>query len=305
MESAARMSVLVVDDDPGMLETIGSLLASEYRVLVASSAESALALATTQPVDLILLDVIMPDMDGYALCGALKSHEGTREIPVIFVTAKSEQQFEAVGFELGGVDYITKPVNPAILRLRVRNHLELKRKSDQLRALSQRDGLTGLANRRRMDQMLEQEWRQAIRRGNSWLAVLLLDVDFFKLYNDHYGHQAGDECLRQVAMTLQSVLTRSTDLAARYGGEEFCCILPETPANGAVAVAEEIRNRIWHLAIPHARSTVADRVTVSIGVAAMRPVQTRTQLQLLEEADTLLYGAKQGGRNRSLAQATV
>ncbi|MBF0613545.1 MAG: diguanylate cyclase [Magnetococcales bacterium] len=297
MRSDNRPVVLVVDDDPVNLEVVGQILADEYRVLVATHGEQAVTLVETVPIDLILLDVVMPGMDGYAVCRRLKELETICDIPVIFVTAIREEQYETTGFELGGVDYITKPVYPLILRARVKTHLELKKNTDLLRALSHQDGLTGLANRRFLDQTLALEWKRAVRRGNSWLSVILLDVDCFKKYNDSYGHLAGDATLRQVAHALQSCLERETDCVARYGGEEFCCVLPETPLAGATALAERIRKAVWGLELPHRESDVADRVTISLGVAALIPTRALTLEWLLGQADEQLYLAKRAGRN--------
>lgn len=298
MKPDERATVLLVDDDPVNLEVVGQLLADKYRVLVATQGEQALALVETVPVDLILLDVVMPGMDGYTVCRHLKESETVAEIPVIFVTAKSEEQFETIGFELGGVDYITKPVHPIILRARVKTHIDLKRNTDLLRKLSHQDGLTGLANRRFLDQTLNLEWKRAVRRGGSWTSIIMLDVDHFKRYNDSHGHLEGDACLRRVAQVLQATLERQTDSVARYGGEEFCCVLPETPLAGALALADRIRLGVSALEMVHRDSDVADRVTVSLGVAAVMPDRELTVSMLIEQADRALYRAKQEGRNR-------
>jgi PleD family two-component response regulator len=215
-----KQSVLIVDDMVSNIEILSGVLGSEYDVLFATSGKDALDIAHDQTPDLILLDVVMPDMDGYEVCAKLKADEKTRDIPVIFVTAMDQEEDESKGLNAGVIDYITKPVRSSIVKARVRNHLELKRYRDLLKELSTVDGLTGIPNRRRFDEVLESEWRRA-RRNQTPLSLLLMDIDFFKAYNDHYGHVAGDDCLRQLAKGLAEIVRRPADLVARYGGEEF------------------------------------------------------------------------------------
>jgi diguanylate cyclase (GGDEF)-like protein len=208
-----------------------------------------------------------------------------------------QEEDEAKGLELGGIDYLTKPVRPAIVRARVRNHLELSHYRDFLEELSGTDGLTGIANRLRFDEFLMREWRRALRNRMP-LSLILLDIDLFKAFNDHYGHLAGDDCLRQVAWVLTEGLRRPADLAARYGGKEFAGLLPETDAKGALWVASQILEKVSGLNIPHASSPVADHVTVSIGVATLIPVVGQSAMDLIWRADVLLQAAKQSGRNQ-------
>jgi diguanylate cyclase (GGDEF)-like protein len=297
--SEERHCLLIVDDQPQNIRVLNEMLKSEYRILFATNGKDALILAQEQLPDLILLDVMMPEMDGYRVCAQLKTDPRTREIPVIFVTAMDLEQNEEIGLQLGAVDYITKPLKPAITRLRVRNHLELKQHRDFYKRLSTLDGLTGIANRRRFDEVLHQEWRRALR-AQSPLSLILLDIDFFKAYNDNYGHLAGDECLKKVAHCLLDSLQRPADLAARYGGEEFACILPETDSNGALLIAHKLQANILALDIPHAYSEVAPQITVSQGVATAQPLSDQEcgTENLLGMADTLLYQAKAEGRNR-------
>jgi diguanylate cyclase (GGDEF)-like protein len=216
---------------------------------------------------------------------------------VIFVTARSDPADETLALETGGVDFITRPVNPAVVRARVKTHLTLKAQSDFLRSLAFIDGLTGLANRRRFDEALVAEWRHCRRRGVQ-LALLMIDIDHFKRYNDHYGHLAGDACLRRVAAALRACLGRAHDLVARYGGEEFACLIPECDAETALARAGEIRTALKLLAIPHATSPTADRVTLSIGVACFCPGADDEPERLVTAADAALYEAKSRGRDR-------
>lgn len=292
-----RATILVVDDSPMNIKILHEILQHDYRIVFATNGKDALDTAAQSLPDLILLDIMMPEMDGYEVCRRLKADPRTQRIPVIFVTALADQDDEAKGLELGAIDYLTKPVNQAVVKARVRNHLELKKYQDFLKNLALLDGLTGIANRRHFDQTLEQEWKRAHRNAQP-LAVLILDVDFFKLYNDRYGHGAGDDCLRRVAATLQRCLSRPADLAARYGGEEFVGLLPETDRKGAAKTAEKVRQAVADLAIGHADSQVADHVTISLGVACLIPDEEGSPAQLLEAADQALYRAKQGGRNR-------
>ena len=292
----APAKILVVDDVPTNIQVVSNILREEYHVFFAVSGASALDLAVREMPDLILLDVVMPEMDGYEVCERLKADPITEEIPVIFVTGQEEEEDETRGLDAGAIDYLTKPVSPAILRARVRNHLELKRRGDILKGLSHLDGLTGIANRRRFDEMLEREWRRC-RRNAKPLSLLMMDVDFFKRYNDHYGHIAGDDCLKAVAVALCSVVKRPGDLVARYGGEEFVALLPETVAPGALEVAEAINHAINDLDIPHAESEASGHVTLSIGCATLVPGGNKVPLELVEAADGRLYTAKEEGRN--------
>jgi diguanylate cyclase (GGDEF)-like protein len=294
----AAETLLVIDDSGTVRRLLGNILDRQYRVLTASTGEEGLALAQEVGPDLILLDVMMPGMDGFAVCTRLKADSRTREIPVLFLTVLSGEGDEMRALEAGGIDFIPKPISPAVLCARVRNQLALKLTQDKLRNLSLLDGLTGIANRRRFDQYLELEWQRCGRNGHP-LSVVMGDVDFFKAYNDGYGHGQGDECLRAVARVFAQALRRPADLAARYGGEEFVCILPETEPEGARIVAEQIMAGMTRLGLPHAFSSAAERVTVSVGVAtAARPGPGQTARQLMEEVDRQLYQAKHRGRNR-------
>ncbi|MBF0190571.1 MAG: PleD family two-component system response regulator [Magnetococcales bacterium] len=293
----APTTVLVIDDEPTNIEVLANLLQPDHRVLFTTDPGKALAMAEQKDPDLILMDVIMPGMDGYEVCRRLKKHPTTRDIPVIFVTAMGEEQFETIGFEAGGVDYITKPIKPHLLRARVQTHIDLKRKNDLLKRLASIDGLTGIPNRRSLDEFLFQEWHRGVRHETR-LSAMLIDVDYFKRFNDSRGHQAGDQCLRQLAEALTRSLERKTDLVARYGGEEFACVLPETPLQGAIHTAEKIQQAVAALAIPHPDSAVSGIVTLSMGVVSITPRRGVEPEELLNAADRLLYLAKQSGRNQ-------
>jgi diguanylate cyclase (GGDEF)-like protein len=294
--------LLVVDDQPANIQALYQAFSADHQVLMATGGEQALKLAATKLPDLILLDVVMPGMDGHEVCRRLKAEPATRDIPVIFVTAHSDEAAETQGLALGAVDFISKPVNPAIVRARVKTHLTLKAQADLLRQWVYVDGLTGVRNRRGFDEQLAAEWGRSVREGSA-LSVVLLDVDFFKRYNDHYGHQAGDACLRAVAACLRQAVKRPADLVARYGGEEFACLLPGTPLDGALAFARQLGAAVEALALEHAQSTVSPVVTVSLGVCATDGNQPGTADALLRAADAQLYAAKAAGRNRSCGVA--
>ncbi len=297
-----RPRLLVVDDQPVNIQALYQAFAADHQVLMATSGEQALALCASQQPDLVLLDVVMPGLDGHEVCRRLKADVATRDIPVIFVTAHSDEAAETLGLELGAVDFISKPINPKIVRARVRTHLTLKAQSDLLRQWVYIDGLTGVYNRRHFDERLAAEWARAARSGSA-LSVVLLDVDLFKRYNDRHGHQAGDDCLRQVAAALQAGLRRPGDLIARYGGEEFVCLLPDTVLPGAVALAEQLGAAVQALHIEHGDSTVASAVTVSLGVCTQAGNLPGSAANLLRAADAQLYRAKSEGRNRTCGAA--
>ena len=289
--------ILVVDDERINLELLVNLLSGDYQVLVAKNGRMALSVMDKNMPDLILLDIMMPEMDGYEVCRRLKENHETRDIPVIFLTARQDAESEARGFELGAVDYITKPFHGSTVRARVRTHLRLKRKADLLEQLAFVDGLTEIPNRRSFENMLEREWGAALRRGES-ISLVMIDVDMFKQYNDHYGHGAGDDCLSRVARALSRTLSRKGDFVARYGGEEFVAVLPGTGQSGAETIAEQLRAAVEALGIPHAKSLVTSSVTVSLGVATLTPGPGLKPDALKEAADRMLYEAKSEGRNR-------
>lgn len=298
-------TVLIVDDDVTSISILVRQLKSEFNVVFATSGRQAMELIPQVRPDLILLDVIMPDMDGYALCASLKADPETSAIPIIFITGLHESEAESRGLDLGAADYLTKPFfNTNVVRARVRNNVELKRARDRLLALSVTDGLTGLFNRRAFDVALERE-RKRLTRMHSPIALLMIDVDFFKPFNDVYGHVAGDDCLREISGAIAGAMQRPGDFAARYGGEEFVCILPESTVDGAVVIGERIQTTIRTRGIPHTGSSVASFVTVSIGIVSAMCVQGLNDEALLRSADACLYNAKAEGRNRIVARDTL
>lgn len=295
--TATPHKILIVDDTPANVDLLTAVLRKDYIVSSATGGEMALDMAVREQPDLILLDIMMPGIDGHEVCRRLKSNETTKSIPVIFVTAKSSALDEAFGFELGAVDYITKPFHIPVVKARVRNHLNLKIKTDLLEKIAHIDGLTNIPNRRRFDEMLENEWGRALRNGSP-LSIIIADIDYFKEFNDHYGHAGGDQCLYSVALALSSLIHRSSDLAARYGGEEFVAILPGTDLNGAAVLAEYWRSVIEAMHMPHAKSKVSSYVTISVGYATLVPTRDQLPYILLGVADEMLYQAKDSGRNR-------
>jgi diguanylate cyclase (GGDEF)-like protein len=292
-----RPKVLVVDDQALNIRLLHELLRADCDVYMATSGSQALELARSLMLDLILLDVVMPDVDGHEVCRRLKADPLTQAIPVIFITAQQEMADEVKGFELGAVDFITKPINPVTVKARVRTHIALKQQADMLKRIALVDGLTGIANRRRFDEAFTIFWRQS-QRDQTPLSLILFDVDFFKRYNDRYGHQAGDQCLIAIANAAKSALHRPNDVIARYGGEEFACILPNTDSNGGASVASKILENICAQAIEHRDAPPRCIVTVSLGVATLRIFPEATPESLIKVADEQLYKAKVAGRSR-------
>ena len=294
-EPERKPRLLVVDDQPTNIQVLYRVFADDCQVFMATSGAQALHTAHQEAPNVILLDVMMPDMDGYEVCRLLKQDNVTRDIPVLFVTAHHETQEETRGLEAGAVDFITKPINPAVVRARVRTHLTLKRQTDVLKQLVFVDALTRAFNRRYFDEHLPEEWGRTQRTSKS-LGLLMVDVDYFKQYNDVYGHQLGDEALRKVAQALQQGALRPGDVVCRYGGEEFSCLLPDTDLEGAIQVAQRMMNAVRAMAVPHAGSKVAEMLTISVGVAVRTPTSQGDAPALLALADAQLYRAKNQGR---------
>ena len=299
-----RPQILIVDDDPLAIQVLHNVLGDLGQCCFATSGREALEILRGSAMDLVLLDAAMPGLDGFATCrGVRREHP---DLPVIFVTAAHDPESEVRALEAGAVDFISKPIQPQVVRARVSTHLKLKAQNDVLQAMILSDPLTGIANRRALDEHLRVEWRRA-QRHRQPLSLLMIDIDHFKAYNDHYGHLAGDRCLQRVANAIAGSAGRAGDLAARFGGEEFAVLLPETPLAEAGIAAQNISAAVRDLAIPHAFSPVAEYVTVSIGVAGEVPKLTRehrvagTTLGvgrgLLDRADAALYVAKAAGRN--------
>jgi diguanylate cyclase (GGDEF)-like protein len=300
MSQAPPSTILIVDDIPTNIEVLAEALRRQYRVKVATNGSDALVVARARPQpDLVLLDVMMPAMDGFEVCRRLKADPATQHIPVMFVTAKDDATDEERGLMLGAVDYITKPFHLPVVRARVRNHLALKLKADLLESLANIDSLTDIPNRRRFDEKLAAEWRRCQRSGLP-LSLIMIDVDHFKAFNDHFGHGAGDICLMTIAATLSANLSRPGDMVARFGGEEFAVILPETDPAGAGAIAERMREALAVQRLAQAPGE-GGIVTLSAGVAGRVPDEAADPAELVLAADRKLYEAKTAGRNRVCA----
>ena len=323
--------VLVVDDHPDSLELLSTILTiQKYEVVISQDGISAIQAARAKLPDLVLLDINMSNMNGFEVCRQLKADSITAEIPVIFISASSETDNKIKAFGEGGNDYITKPFNNNEVVARVENQLQIGRLkaelqlknarlerellksqlmekklldlNEQLREIAALDGLTQIANRRTFDDFFAREWQRG-QRDKQPLSLIICDLDYFKLYNDSFGHQSGDICLKKVAKAIVNTVMRPADLVARYGGEEFAVILPQTQAQNALQVAETIRHRVKKLAIPHGESEVSDYVSLSLGVSCAIPQPKYTKKQLLVTADKALYQAKKQGRDRAIFTA--
>lgn len=297
--------ILLVDDDPVMRMQLRLYLESEgYQIAEAKNGREGLAAFSHSRPDIVLLDAIMPDMDGFECCAQLQHELGDRHTPILMITGLDDQDSVDRAFRVGASDYVTKPVHWAVLRQRVRRLIQQAQLQGQLQAanrelqrLASVDSLTQIANRRWFEEYLHQEWQRMLREQHP-LSLILCDVDFFKAFNDTYGHQAGDRCLQQVAKTIQETVQRSADLVARYGGEEFAVILPNTPRPGAVHIARAICARVRAMAIPHLGSPLNCRLTVSAGVGSRIPCSQSSVEILVTAADKALYRAKETGRDR-------
>jgi diguanylate cyclase (GGDEF)-like protein len=308
-------SILLVDDDPSAIQLMGRILADVGKLRFAVNGADALRLARDSTPDLILLDAEMPGMSGFELLKRLKAESSLLEVPVIFITSHTEAGFEVSALDMGAADFIAKPLKSSRVLARVKTQLRLKRASDELRHTATTDALTGIANRRKFDELLEREWLRAQRCGEP-VSLLMIDVDHFKLYNDLYGHPKGDVCLQHVARALLSVCTRPADVVARYGGEEFIVLLPQTPRLGAQHVAQQVLTTVAGFGILHADSQTTHYVSVSVGIGcfdhastcwAIRPADHGVRGDspmpcagdLVEAADKALYAAKLAGRGQA------
>jgi len=311
--------ILLVDDEKTLRLILRRAMENEgYQVLEANNGEEGLAICQDQLPDLILLDAMMPVMDGFTCCSELHAKLGKECPPVLMITTLNEPEFVDQAFEAGATDYVTKPIHWAVLRQRVRRLIqtnwtmrELRQKiarerllmaklegvNQELLRLASIDGLTQIANRRCFDEYLQREWKR-LTREQAPLSLILCDIDFFKAYNDTYGHQAGDQCLKEVAKIILETVKRPADMVARYGGEEFVVVLPNTEVKGAFQVAEAIQMELKARAIPHRASRVSQSITLSVGVAGIIPSAIISPTTLIAEADQALYQAKIAGRDR-------
>lgn len=298
MITQTQARILVVDDERSNIEMIAEIFDDDHEILFAMEGGRALEIAAISKPDVILLDMMMPGIDGCEVCRQLKANPQTSAIPIIFISALGDVAMETLGLELGAMDYVTKPFSPAVVKMRVNNQIELKRAREQLAWLATIDGLTGIANRRRFEEFMASEWSRA-SRSRQPMALAMIDVDLFKKYNDHYGHQAGDDCLRSVANVFKAHAYRPGDLVARYGGEEFAFIASATDGTTALRMAENIRAALVNMQLPHMLSPFG-YITVSIGVSAFIPRDGETSVVLVRKADEALYHAKKQGRNQAV-----
>jgi diguanylate cyclase (GGDEF)-like protein len=308
------VKILLVDDTVTERMIMTALLKNlGYEIVSAENGQQALDLYNKEYFDLVLLDVVMPVMDGYETSRQIRAMSKTEYdwTPIILLSGRTEPNDIATGIKAGADDYLTKPVDLVILSAKMqamqriatmRQRLleisaELEEANASLQRMANVDALTELTNRRQMDKYFERMLSHCAR-SKLPLSIIMLDIDYFKDYNDHYGHPAGDSCLKKIAKILERSITRPIDMAARYGGEEFIVILPETPLEGAQHLAESIRSGIEKLSIPHAKSLDYGKVTVSLGVAGALPSDKADMQNVIKEADLALYQAKQNGRNR-------
>jgi len=291
-------TILIIDDNPDTIRLMSAMLREQARVLFATNGMAGLEIARAQRPQLILLDLQMKSMDGFAVCERIMADPDLRHCPVIFVTASSGVESEIACLDAGAVDFITKPLSGPVVQARVRTHLRLQAALASLDTLAHKDGLTGLHNRRYFDEQFALEVARHRRQGAA-LGVALVDVDHFKLYNDHYGHQMGDECLRAVAQALAQCTRRPGELVARYGGEEFVVLLPNSCEDDVQRYGAWICEHVAGLHLPHAASPVAPGVTISVGLCSLAPDNEDTAASVLEAADRALYQAKRAGRNRA------
>ena len=314
-----KITVLLIDDQVMISEAVRRALSSEEDIEFhyCQDPTKAIKLAAEINATVILQDLVMPEVDGLMMVRYFRVNKATSKIPIIVLSTKEEASIKSEAFTLGANDYMVKLPDKIEMIARIRYHSkayitqlerdeafhaleesrgELAEANLALQKLSSLDGLTGIANRRSFDETLQKEWNRSIR-GEKSIGLIMLDIDFFKLYNDHYGHQGGDDCLKRVAKGLESAIHRETDLLARYGGEEFSTVLPDTDLSGAIKVAEEMRLTIKDLRIEHAKSKVTDIVSISIGVSAVTPLQGMNQEVLIAAADQALYKAKEEGRD--------
>ncbi|MDQ7075230.1 MAG: diguanylate cyclase [Gammaproteobacteria bacterium] len=319
---AQVLSVLLIDDSPIVAATLKKMLRDSGLLLhCCFEADQALAMIRGVRPAVIVLDLVMPVMSGLELLELIRIDAVGRDIPVVVLSGQIGSEIKANAFATGANDFLSKTPDRLELLARLRYHgrsyrlyqqrelmcealkqtaKQLEERNRELKRLSNIDGLTGVANRRYLDESLASEWARACRMG-SVLSVIMIDIDYFKAYNDAYGHVEGDLCLQRVAKALEPVAARGGDLLARYGGEEFTLILPLTSLQGAMSLANKLRQKIYELRIPHVGSEISDRLSISLGVAALTPKNRQSSDQLLTQADQALYIAKGLGRNQAVA----
>jgi two-component system, sensor histidine kinase and response regulator len=298
-EHAVRPRLLVLDDDSGDIVSVEHALKPDYEIVPASGDVDLVAFAAEedQLPDLVLMNIEIPGLAAFDVCRRWKLHERTRNIPILLLTSRDGESVAASALGSTADDYVTKPINASVVRARVQTHLELKQHRDRLESLAQRDELTGLPNRQSFDQVLDREWRRSLREAGA-VSVILANVDALRALNEGYGDAAGDACLKRVSEAIGSCLKRSMDFLAAIGGGEFAAVLPVTDIQGALHVAEAMRDRVEALAIENLLSSVRDRVTLSLGVAALVPTRDSNPDALVVSARKALQEAKAKGKDQ-------
>jgi len=296
-----QQKVLIIDDEKTNLKILSGILKDEVEVILAKDGESGFYKAIETKPDLILLDVIMPVLNGFEVIEKLKNEERTSNIPVIFVTGQLDVQQEEKGLELGACDYIQKPFHVEILKARVRLHLRMTKQRDLLEKLANIDPLTSVANRRLYDQTFSFQWIKAIEQ-QSIFSLVVIDIDDFKKYNDYFGHAAGDRALEKVATAMANILLNSNNFIARYGGEEFVALLPNTSACEAIDIMKTCLQAVEDLNISHDPSIGREHLTVSLGGVSYLPIDESCQDTLFKIADDMLFEAKSNGKNQVIWQ---
>jgi len=295
MRKTEKRTILIIDDSESCVATLTRVLSSDFNIIVAKCGHEGIEIAKQKAPDIIILDIQMPDMDGFETITILKKTVSTRNIPVIFITALTKIEDEEKGLSLGGADFITKPFSAEIVKLRVRNQIKMLDFVSTIEQLSRIDQLTGLPNRRSFHERLTSEWKLAVREGTA-ISVLVMDIDHFKKCNDTFGHLLGDAVLQKIATVIKGNARKPTDFAARWGGEEFIVLLPKTDAEGAEVVAESIRDDVEGYTIIFKDNRMT-KVTMSVGVNTHSPTKECSVNDFIHFADDALYTAKRNGRN--------
>jgi len=312
-------NILIIDDTKANLISLEAILEGEnLNILTASNGNDALKILLKSKIDIVLLDVQMPEMNGFEVAELMRANNKTKDIPIIFITAiNKEEEYIFKGYELGAVDYLYKPISNEILKSKVKVFVKLNEQTkiieEKTKALEEKiiqlkivekklnhlvriDKLTGVFNRRAFEEIFELEWARTVR-SNGFFSTLMIDIDNFKNFNDTYGHLKGDDCLKDVAKTIEKTLRRITDKVSRLGGEEFIVLLPETDLEGAKLIAEEIRKNIEDLQIPNEEIGTSKFVTISIGISSVLPTRFIEKKEFIDRADKALYIAKKNGKN--------
>ncbi len=297
MSEESGFTILVVDDEKSNINVLSKILGDTYKMLVTKNGETALKLAHEKTPDLILLDIVMPEMSGFEVLVALKNSEVTRAIPVIFITGLDSAKDEAKGFLLGAVDYITKPFDNTVVKARVSTHVQIVSMMRTIEKLTMLDPLTNIPNKRKFYEKLTAEWEKATI-SKTQISLIMVDIDYFKKYNDTYGHPQGDVLLKALAKILKDEVSSQAEQIARFGGEEFVILLNGCDSDTTFALAEKLRVVVGGTKIPFSGDNSLTNVTISAGVVMAQPSDGNTIEDLISRVDIALYTAKASGKNR-------